>query len=413
MRLFNKGYRALAVTIVSLLLIGSIAQYFIIRQQVINRVDRRLLNEMARAEKQIQAGKVDLSKIPIQIGNTSILNSASSCPISLDNQIENETGEELEFRVLTKCIEINQKFYQITLRRDLEESGALTRSLFITTISVLILILLLMNFIGNKIYKRLLTPLFDTINLLKKKNLASEPVHFPNVRTTEFNELNQELNELAAHIYNEFQDQSAYNDQLSHEIMTPLSVIQGRLELLIQSPQLEESEMEAISAIMHQVDRLKRLNQALILINRISFYDTEHQERINLNHLIKDVLSQFEDQIRIKSLSVRLHEKDVIEITNIKGLIEILLRNLIQNAIRHNIQNGILVVELDKNTLTVKNSSNSGELQPNVFDRFYKNSSSPESLGLGLSIVKRICHQGNIRLNYSYEDGLQVFRLAF
>ncbi|MGB9772268.1 MAG: sensor histidine kinase [Candidatus Kapaibacteriota bacterium] len=75
-----------------------------------------------------------------------------------------------------------------------------------------------------------------------------------------------------------------------------------------------------------------------------------------------------------------------------QSLINILLSNLISNAIKHNIDNGTINIELKNNELIISNTGNYLNADPNkFFERFYKGSSSSDSVGLGLTIVKKIC----------------------
>jgi len=95
-------------------------------------------------------------------------------------------------------------------------------------------------------------------------------------------------------------------------------------------------------------------------------------------------------------------------------LAEILLTNLIQNAIRHNSENGKIIIELKQNQLTISNSGESLTIpKEHLFIRFKKNDASKDSLGLGLSIVNGIAKTYGFKINYDYSSSLHHFQVNF
>ena len=95
-------------------------------------------------------------------------------------------------------------------------------------------------------------------------------------------------------------------------------------------------------------------------------------------------------------------------------LAEILLVNLIKNALRHNISGGELNIELTNQHLKIANSGPALKIDPEtMFKRFHTSSSSSESLGLGLSIVQKICTVYGFNVNYSYQNNLHVMQVDF
>ena len=95
-------------------------------------------------------------------------------------------------------------------------------------------------------------------------------------------------------------------------------------------------------------------------------------------------------------------------------LADILLSNILSNAIRHNISEGKIIIELKNNSLTISNTGNVLETSPEkLFDRFQKASASSESVGLGLSIVKQICDTYSFKVNYTHARGMHTIILLF
>ena len=95
-------------------------------------------------------------------------------------------------------------------------------------------------------------------------------------------------------------------------------------------------------------------------------------------------------------------------------LADILISNLLKNAIRHNHKNGSISIKITENQLTITNSGEKIQgTADDIFKRFYKSSSSDSSVGLGLAIVQKICEVSGFKALYSYEDNLHNFSIIF
>jgi len=94
-------------------------------------------------------------------------------------------------------------------------------------------------------------------------------------------------------------------------------------------------------------------------------------------------------------------------------LADILLNNLISNAIRHNKENGEINIAMNEQKLFVSNTGTSLNFDPvQLFDRFKKGGHS-EGLGLGLAIVKQICDNYQFGISYSFKNELHSFEIRF
>ena len=95
-------------------------------------------------------------------------------------------------------------------------------------------------------------------------------------------------------------------------------------------------------------------------------------------------------------------------------LAEILISNLLNNAIRYTVQGGSINIQLDTNVLSISNAAINGPLNTNrVFQRFYKASDSDFGTGLGLSIIKEICTTAGFSIQYLFEKDQHHFIIHF
>jgi signal transduction histidine kinase len=94
---------------------------------------------------------------------------------------------------------------------------------------------------------------------------------------------------------------------------------------------------------------------------------------------------------------------------------EVCFSNLIENAIKYNEKNGIIEIEFDKSKVKIKNTGKSINKPEKIFEKFYREDSAgtTEGLGLGLSIVKKICDKYGFKVSYSFRDNMNNFIIKF
>lgn len=195
-------------------------------------------------------------------------------------------------------------------------------------------------------------------------------------------------------------------------MMTPLAIINSKLDTMLQSDRLGKEESETLADLYKATSRLTKLNQSLLLLVKIDNNLINNQEDIDISALIVERLFYFQELVQNRNLSVITTLNPVTLKTN-GHLMEILLNNLLSNAIRHNYERGNIEINLSTDGITIKNT---GGVQPldedRIFERFYKDGSS-EGTGLGLSILKQICSRQHYGLKYTYTKNLHCFHISF
>jgi signal transduction histidine kinase len=206
--------------------------------------------------------------------------------------------------------------------------------------------------------------------------------------------------------------QIEYAQNLSHELLTPLAVIRSKAELLMQSPNLEKEDLLHIDTILQSVERMFRLNRALITLSKLDNEVFVDREDFNLFDLVSECLEKFEDHIRKNNLQVRIRKSDPILLNSNRNLVEILLTNLIKNAVLHNHDGGNIDLAVEGKNFIISNSTNK-KIPENLYSRFSSGEHTDESLGLGLAIAKKICHYLSIRMDHQKEDKRFTISLNF
>jgi signal transduction histidine kinase len=138
----------------------------------------------------------------------------------------------------------------------------------------------------------------------------------------------------------------------------------------------------------------------------------EGNQQINLRASVQEMLIQFEEIFLDKELIVT-SELVAKELHASPYLIDILLNNLLGNAIRHNYKGGKVNIKLTNEQLVIKNTGESIALQnEQIFTRFHKSSHS-EGSGLGLTISRQICENLGFTLEYTFENPYHMFTVQF
>jgi two-component system, OmpR family, sensor kinase len=323
--------------------------------------------------------------------------------------------ENVPFRQLTGTVSINGKNYKIIIRNTLIEKSDFLLTIILTTISVFILLLLFMYLINRKLSRRLWSPFYSILDELKK--FSQDDPSF--VLTTsgdleEFEELKLTLNKLTAKVISDYQVLKRFTEDASHEIQTPLSIIQSRLESLIQVPDLTKTQATQIHSAYAASTRLAKLTRSMLFLARIENRQYPESEKIDLKSIIHSQIELFAEAIRDKSLSVNIHSDSECILNANVFLIESLVQNLLGNAIKHSFKDSMISIKLEPGSFIISNNGATLQVEPEkLFDRFYKVNGSSDSFGLGLSIVMEICKAYNWNISYKFANNLHTVTVIF
>jgi len=419
MKLLTKtGLYYLCITLI-LFAASGLLFYFSLR----NIINENISENLSGTKEQVQQYVQQFNRLPTSstIGSDVLFFTPASQPVKdemKDTFLYNSYEEEsLPYRQLVFSVQTNEGISKVTARKPLMESDDLIESIF-TSLGILAGTLLAMLFILNWwLSKNLWKPFYKTLDGLRKFDIGKkEPLNLSTTSTSEFIILNEEIQKMIKKIRNDYQNLKEFTENASHEIQTPLAIIRSKLELMIQSENIPQEQMKMIQDVYESTNRLSKLNQSLLLLAKIENRQFHETQNVDFKNLIEKKLEQFEDMIAFKNilLSPALPKGEGVALKMNAQLADILLSNIIGNAIRHNINGGKIIIELTNKSLTVSNSGNLLEIpSEKLFERFQKGTSSSESVGLGLSIVKQICDSYNFRINYTHENSFHIISISF
>jgi signal transduction histidine kinase len=350
--------------------------------------------------------------ITIRLSDSSHVVDDKYTTISIFDSLQNS---EIHYRQLKSVYEHNNRFFEITIKQSLEESEDLIRAILPVEIVLFLLLLAGILVINRSISNKIWGDFYKLLERLQTYNLAKNRIiPYQKSDIDEFDNLSDIVEGMTKKIYNDYISQKEFNENSSHELQTPLAIIRNKLELLIQSKNLRQDDMEIIQKIFDAIKRLTQLNKGLILLSEIDNQQYDYSEKVNMNLLLKGALANFEDNIKSKELEVKLILNEECELKMNNILAEILITNLISNSVKHNMPGGEISIELTQNYLKITNTGVTlSQPASQMFERFKKHSHSEFSVGLGLSIVKKICELFKFDLGYINKSHLHTIIITF
>lgn len=413
MKLINKISRYFLFSSIMIFIVVSAALYFVINKAIISEVDEQLVKIKDRAIQELHEGKAVSFPPFIEINPTYQYTAGNEFKyVSVKTK---EDNEDEPFRQLTSYANVNGKNFSVTVRISLIEKEELLFSLTATIIIGVLIFTIVMFFLNKAGSKRILKGFYDTLTKLEKFSLKdAEAVSFERTDIEEFENLNKSLLYLAEKARGEYRSLKEFTEELNHEMQTPVAVIKSKMELLLQSSNLNEENLTTLDTSLKQLYKLERINKAILLLNKLEHKDLFESKSVNIAEEVKNIIALSEDFIAAQSLTVNLSLQKQITFNMNASLLNILLGNLISNAIKHSTPGGLINIVGTENRLTISNTALEPRNAPeNFFNRFYKESNLTESVGLGLTIAKKICDLYGIEISNQFSNGMYIATLEF
>ena len=318
--------------------------------------------------------------------------------------------EEIDrFRCLSKVIYLNKKPYRFNIETNIEETQETIFFISITTVFLFVMIVGGFLFLNRRLSKSVWKPFRETLDQLKTFSLNNQTkIEFSKTDVSEFDELNQSLTKLIEHNVSVYKTQKEFTENASHELQTPLAILKNKLDILLQNQDLTEKQYQIAEEMNRALSRSSRINKNLLLLTKIENNQFENSE-IHLDELLNQSMEILQEHFEQKNISVNTEISSNVKVNGNVGLTEVLINNLILNAIRHTSINGSILIRLSQSEFEVSNSGTSKLNGDLLFKRFSRFSKDNNGSGLGLAIVQEICKSQNWTINYRFENNNHIF----
>ena len=206
----------------------------------------------------------------------------------------------------------------------------------------------------------------------------------------------------------------------SHELKSPLTCIIGYQQMITEGiVDTKEQIIDSASKSLKEAIRMNGILSDMLSLATIEAHQTSLHENINPKVIIEDVIEALGVEAKKHNIKISTDLDDSVLFASRSEFNEI-VRNLIDNAIKYNKENGTIFVSYKDNTLIVKDTGIGikDEDKPRIFERFYRvdkaRSKKTGGTGLGLAIVKHICLNNNYKLDLeSRIDEGTTFKIYF
>jgi two-component system sensor histidine kinase ArlS len=347
---------------------------------------------------------------------------------NLDN-IKNEArkveADTIQYRILSHDFKADNKKYLLEIGISLDTVNERTSPLQSIAFVVLI-VMVILTIIADQVYSDyILRPLA----LIIKTKLVGQK--FPNfgsykevkTSTDDFRSLDLSIHEMIQTIESTFQKEREFISNASHELMTPISIMQSKIENLFEEENIADELKVRLLEMQRILNRLKSITKTLLLISQIENDQFLKEDNIRISSLLGEVYDEISIRLQDKNIDLKLVIPNDFELIRVnKFLLFNLFFNLINNAIKYNREDGEIRIEalFENNKFVVKVIDSgigiSPENLPFIFNRFkkIKQSLQQDSFGLGLPIVKSIADFHSIRIDVeSKKDVGSTFKLVF
>ncbi len=415
MRLFTRYNRILMIlSLFGLLLIGLLF-YQMLTYYLDEQIDHDLVEEIMEVKEYSAKGNFyqphEFEDLTVQYKKIEKANPSSSYADTLFyNPIKHRKEAA---RYLKTEMNLFGQSYQILVIASKFERQEQIRDICLIILIPVMLLFALVLLVNRILLKKIWTPFEQLLKNITAFNINHEqpykPVEMP---VAEFRHLNQVLVELSGKVKSDYNEIKLFTENASHEMMTPLAVINSKLDNMLQSNVLGKEDGETLVELYKATSRLTKLNQSLLLLVKIDNNLLQDKEKINLKLLVEEKVIYFQELITERNIKVETELADVNIFTS-RQLVEIMINNLFSNVIRHNYDGGKIEISLSAKKIVFANTGHNKMLDPEkIFERFYKDNAS-EGTGLGLAILKQICNRQGYLLDYCYHHDLHIFTVIF
>lgn len=404
------NYRFLALLLIVFMVAG-VVLYFVLGMAVNDSFDRSLRNR-SRAFIQSVTQNTSSDLLTEMHDKSVIIKPTTHRDIPqqfTDTLIQDRSERDLDnYRKMVFVIESNGKPYEVTLLLSKYETEDLMELVFYFMLAFFAFIVLILFYLNRKLSASIWTPFYKTLDKIDALKMDSKnTVTFEDTDVYEFEQLNLTLRVMMQKMQSDFNNLKEFTENASHEIQTPIAIIKTKLENVLQDKTLDTHLHEQIRVVYESASRLSKLNEALLLLSKIENQQFPDSKETDLSDLVNQRLEYIEELVEFKKIEIiRDFQQPFITVMN-GYLAEILINNLLGNAVRHNVEGGQITIVSSHDRLVISNTGKPLTVPAEkLFLRFAKQNAGNESTGLGLAIANEICTVSGLTLQYKYEEGM-------
>ena len=273
------------------------------------------------------------------------------------------------------------------------------------------ILLLLLIWTGNNLVDKILIPIRKLTDTVKKINVSDIPNKIiVSNKNNEITQLENSFNEMIERLKNGIETLNNFNNDVSHELKTPLTVVNAAIELSLRKKRDVDYYEKSLCTIQYEIRQIEEIIDELFLFSKYSKDTIQSTFKESfLDSILLDVVSKYEKQALSKEIKININKIENIKMNVNPLLINIMFSNLIDNAIKYtpskkqffielSVENGRNYFRIEDEGIGIEN-----KFIPKITDKFYRVDASRnkniKGFGLGLSIVKNFVDLHNADLD--------------
>ena len=315
-------------------------------------------------------------------------------------------------RLVMAFYDTEENYYKLTVYTPTLEKYELRERILVLVIIIVFILIASVITIYYRVFQKSLKPLYILLSWHRNYQLGKEKQNFPicNSDIKEIKELFDAAKSSTLRAEETYKQQKLFIGHASHEIQTPLAVSITQLESLLEEETLSKEQMQKVFTTLTTLRKMTKMNKSLLLLSKIENNQFNNIERVNINQIIKEKIEIFKETFSQKDITLTIKENNSLELNIDIILCEMLINNLLKNAFIHNIYKGEIIIDINKDAISVSNSGKPYSLNKKmIFNYFYKESKSENSTGLGLVLIKSICKKNNLSIDYQFNNKKHQF----
>jgi signal transduction histidine kinase len=324
-------------------------------------------------------------------------------------------GDEIDYRVLYYSLMIDGQTYLLEVGKSLQ-SILHTEKLIKKVMLLFLVFFILITFFTDTQYNLLLLRPLDKIK--KKLKRISDPSLFDRdpvkTSTSDFKRLDSALIELMDHINLLFQKEKEITINISHELLTPVSILRSKLENLLLREDLGDDIQNKIEESLKTVHRLQSLVNSLLMIARIESHQFLREDSFSVKAVLDEIAGEIEPVAEDAGVLIKQEMEDDLQYKEAnRSLIFSMFYNVVNNAVKNTPDKGEVKISCNKKPgQFIVEISDTGkgiteEQKSKLFSRFkMRDKNSGDGTGIGLAIAKTIADFHKISIEVHSEPGL-------
>ncbi|MGB3063220.1 histidine kinase dimerization/phospho-acceptor domain-containing protein [Sphingobacterium thalpophilum] len=355
MKLANQTLKYFSVSVLVVIALWSTVFYLFMLEAIRDNIDEELENQKRLIIQELTADETVSPDLEFGINNYKVREITEQQALNMKNvykdtmlymQDDDDPEPELEpVRMLTTAFVHKGHYYELSIINSMIEESDLIKNLFYSVLILFVLLVISIVSINRVVIQRLWSPLYRFLEQLARFRLgktADKPAM--DTKIQEFKDLQLAVATLIHHNEEIYEQQKQFIGNASHELQTPLAIMINKLEMLAETQGLQPEQSEILADLLHTAERLVRLNKSLLLLTKIENKQFFDNEEISINGLVGHVVEELEDMAAFKRVEIRVEQQSQLSARLDAALANIIVANLLRNALFHNIEGGMCIL---------------------------------------------------------------------